>query len=217
MKKRYTKRQLLEAIAYWKKQLKARRLDESLKNCNTLDEVYGELDDIMGRDEALKGKLAKLYKADNPGWKGEWNDDGYTNWRLDLIGPTFDRTMLKAIKAGVDRVLGDVKALVDRELGSSAWNLDESDLPPGDEEIKDQVERVMEKASDEFGSSDRYEFDRWQEEAAAEVELRIRDGGYSFDELVDVAVNAIHDLQQDYEDREADYAKGPDEPWDYEG
>ena len=115
MKKQYSRKQIQEAISYWERRL--RKLDESLKDCDTLDEVYGELDDIMGRDKALKDKLAKLYKADNPGWKGEWNDDDYTDWRLDLIGPTFDRTMLKAIKAGVDRVLSDVKALVDRKLG----------------------------------------------------------------------------------------------------
>ena len=86
-----------------------------------------------------------------------------------------------------------------------------------DKEIKDQVERVMEKASDEFSSGDQDEFDKWQEEAAAKVEDRIRDGGFSFDELVDVAVDTIRELQQDYEDSEADYAEGPDEPLDYEG
>ncbi len=75
----------------------------------------------------------------------------------------------------------------------------------------------MEKASDEFNSGDRDEFDKWQEEAAAKVEDRIRDGGFSFDELVDVAVDTIRELQQDYEDREVEDDEGPDEPLDYEG
>ena len=70
----------------------------------------------------------------------------------------------------------------------------------------------MEKASDEFDSSDQDEFDKWQEKAASKVEDRIRDGGFSFDELVDVAVDTIRELQQDYEDRKADYDEGPDEP-----
>ena len=95
--------------------------------------------------------------------------------------------------------------------------INESEAELSDKEIKDQVEQVMEKASDEFNSGDRDEFDRWQEEAAVKVEDRIRDGGFSFDELVDVAVDTIRELQSDYEDQEAEYDKGPDEPWDYEG
>lgn len=75
----------------------------------------------------------------------------------------------------------------------------------------------MEKASDSFDSGERDEFDKWQEEAAEAVEDRIRDGGFSFDELVGVAVDTIRELQRDYEDREADCDEGPDEPWDYEG
>ena len=118
-KKKYTRKYITEAIAYWEKQLRDgnyKKLDESLEDCDSLDEVYGELDSIIEQDKALKNKLAKLYKAENPGWKGKWNDDDYVNWRGDFIIPMFDRTMLKAIKSGVDKVLSDVKAAVDKKL-----------------------------------------------------------------------------------------------------
>ena len=39
--------------------------------------------------------------------------------------------------------------------------INESEAELSDKEIKDQVEQVMEKASDEFNSGDRDEFDRW--------------------------------------------------------
>ena len=122
MKKRYTKKQIQEAIAHWERQLEAgnyKKLNESLEDCNTLDEVYDELNNIIEQDKDLRSKLAELYKVDNPGWKGKWDDDDYANWRLDFIGPMFDKTMPEAIKAGVDRVLSDVKALVGKKLGSS--------------------------------------------------------------------------------------------------
>ena len=106
----------------------------------------------------------------------------------------------------------------ERQLAKGNYRkVNESEDQLSDEEIKDKIERVMEKASDEFDSSVQDEFDKWQKEAAGEVEDLIREGGFSFDELVDVAVSTIKELQQDYEDDEADYAKGPDEPQDYEG
>ena len=118
MKKQYTKKHITEAIAYWEKQLKM--MNESLEGCDSLDKVYGELDDIIEQDEALKSKLAKLYKAENPSWKGKWDDDSYVDWRCSFINPMFDKTMKKAIKAGVDQVLSDVKAAVDKKLQSYA-------------------------------------------------------------------------------------------------
>ena len=64
---------------------------------------------------------------------------------------------------------------------------------PTDDEIRDQVERVMEKANDYFDSSDRDRFDRWCEDAKKWVEGEIRYGDSSFDELVKGAIAVITD------------------------
>lgn len=263
MKKRYTKKQIQEAIAYWERRLEA------------MNESAGDPCGIKSMSWEEWKDWARKFSAKATGEKWDVFHIGEFGSSLDLNRAKVDRAyaeehIAKAEKLAdaLKRIGYDADAYVEADVGGAfskeistrdfdferhggakywywgqpnvkikgvykeparqtpSWKdatrgLVDRDMleedGPGDERIKDQVDRVMEKASDEFGSGDRYEFDRWQEEAAAEVESRIMDGGYSFDELVDVAVNAIHDLQQDYEDREADYAKGPDEPWDYEG
>ena len=71
--------------------------------------------------------------------------------------------------------------------------VNESEDELTDKEIEDQVERVMEKASDYFSSSDRDRFDKWYEDAKKWVEDEIRYGDSSFDELVKGAIAVITD------------------------
>ena len=87
------------------------------------------------------------------------------------------------MKKYTKKQIAEAIAYWEKQLGK----MNESGDGLSDKEIKDQVERVMEKVSDEFNSGDRDEFDRWYTEAEDWVKDGIRDG-LTFDELVKGAV-----------------------------
>jgi len=79
--KKYTKKQIQEAISYWERQLAEGNYREA-----DGEEAFIEVKDRVTSDPALLGKFEAAYRALDPGWGGDMNDDDdYLDWEYDFI------------------------------------------------------------------------------------------------------------------------------------
>jgi len=107
MKKRYTKKQIAEAIAYWERQL----AEGNYRKADG-EEAFIEVKDRVTSDPALLGKFEAAYRALDPGWGGDMNDDDYLDWEYDFLSHAAER----AEQAGgdVDWASADMGQALDR-------------------------------------------------------------------------------------------------------
>ena len=113
-KKQYTKKQIREAIAYWEKQLEAgnyRKVDESGDGDLDGEEFFIEIKDRVTSDQALLGKFEAAYRALEPGWDGDMNDDRYLDWEYDFIQKAAARAAVAG--GGVSFALAVMKPALD--------------------------------------------------------------------------------------------------------
>ena len=114
MKKQYTRKQIQEAIQYWKKQLKAgnyRKVNES-EGVFDPEQFLTKLKDRMTADRDFENKFGDAYLRLNPGWNGDMNDDDYLDWEYDFLSQATER----AEQAGGDIgwASADMKQALDR-------------------------------------------------------------------------------------------------------
>lgn len=104
MKKQYTRKQIQEAIRYWKKQLAEgnyRKADESEKGGGfDREEVFIEVKDRVTSDPALLEKFEAAYRALDSNWDGDMNDDDYLDWEYDFIRKAIARAAVVGGGAG---------------------------------------------------------------------------------------------------------------------
>lgn len=118
MKKRYTKKQIQEAIAYWERQLKSgnyRKVNESEdEGVFDPEQFLMELKDRMTADRDFENKFGDAYRRLNPGWNGDMNDDDYLDWEYDFLSQATER----AERAGGDIgwAFADMRQALDRVI-----------------------------------------------------------------------------------------------------